>query len=93
MAAPDKTEEKLPESPSPEQVMANQRGQLSAVIRVLRLAEKTATPPAVQEIVLARRDAESARMRLGVAMTYMKGEDPFANTKPKKAEETPTEEK
>lgn len=39
--------------------------------------EKTCVPPAVQEVVLARRALEDARMRLGVALTYVNGKQPF----------------
>lgn len=34
-------------------------------------------PPAVQEIVLAQRHLEDARMRLGLARTYVEGKDPL----------------
>lgn len=39
--------------------------------------ESTTVPPAVQEVVLARRALEDARMRLGVALTYVNGNQPF----------------
>lgn len=53
------------------------RGFLSANILDLRDLEKEAGPPIVQEIVLARRAVEDARMRLGVAIGYQNGDDPF----------------
>lgn len=34
-------------------------------------------PPVVQELVLAQRHLEDARMRLGIARTYVEGKDPF----------------
>lgn len=34
-------------------------------------------PPAVQEATLALRHLEDARMRLGLARTYLEGKDPF----------------
>lgn len=38
-----------------------------------------ASPPVVQELVLAQRAVEECRMRLGVAEAYEKGLDPWAN--------------
>lgn len=67
------------EAPSMEQVIVNQRQFLSSLIRNLEDAEKMARPPVVQEIVLARRHVEDARMRLGVALTYVKGHNPWVN--------------
>jgi hypothetical protein len=40
-------------------------------------AQETLTPPAIQELVLATRDFESGRMRLGVALAYVNGQDPL----------------
>jgi hypothetical protein len=37
------------------------------------------TPPVVQELVLAQRHLEDARMRFGVAEATLKGHDPWAN--------------
>lgn len=34
-------------------------------------------PPVVQELILAQRAVEDARMRLGVALGFLKGDDPF----------------
>lgn len=39
--------------------------------------EAVLTPPAVQEVVLARRHLEDARMRLGVALAVVNGNDPL----------------
>lgn len=41
-------------------------------------AASLAQPPVVQEIVLAQRHLEDARMRLGVALALQKGFDPWA---------------
>jgi len=46
--------------------------------RVERLSQRT-LPPNVQEIVIAQRAIEDARMRLGVALARIKGHDPWAN--------------
>jgi len=42
-----------------------------------RMAEKR--PEYGAELVLAQRHLEDARMRLGVALTITRGEDPFAH--------------
>lgn len=34
-------------------------------------------PPVVQEVILAQRHLEDARMRLGVARTYVEGKNPL----------------
>jgi len=34
-------------------------------------------PPVVQELILAQRALEDARMRLGVARTLLQGENPY----------------
>lgn len=34
-------------------------------------------PPVVQELILAQRALEDARMRIGVARTLLKGENPY----------------
>jgi len=41
--------------------------------------EALSRPPIVQELVLARRDMENARMRLGVALAMLKGHDPWSS--------------
>lgn len=38
----------------------------------LKELETLVAPPALQEVVLARRDLESSRMRLGMALGYVK---------------------
>lgn len=62
---------------STENLIIEARAHLATEINNLKELEKQVAPPAVQELVLARRDLESSRMRLGVALTYLKGEDPF----------------
>jgi hypothetical protein len=42
-------------------------------------------PPVVQEVVLARRAVEDARMRLGVAKTKLAGNDPWSDSNKKAA--------
>ena len=44
-------------------------------------------PPIVQEIILAQRHAEDSRMRTGVALALLKGEDPFRDREPEIAKE------
>lgn len=53
------------------------RALLSRSLMYLEITERKATIPVVQEIVLARRAVEDARMRLGVALAYEKGLDPW----------------
>lgn len=53
------------------------REDLAKVIRDVVKAEETLVPPAVQEAVIARRALEDARMRLGVALAYVNGNDPL----------------
>lgn len=62
--------------------IASIRTILSDQIATAKELEKSLQPPAVQEVVLYRRDLESARMRLGVAMAYLRGEDPFRDREP-----------
>jgi hypothetical protein len=47
------------------------------VILDTQKAQETCVPPAVQEVVLAIRHLEDARMRLGVALAYVNGNDPL----------------
>lgn len=75
------------EAPSTQQVILNQREAISGVIRSIELLEKMVQPPIVQELVLARRHAEDARMRLGVALTYLNGQNPWTNQIQPKADE------
>lgn len=56
-----------------------QRAKLSKRIHELQDLEKQSKPPVVQELVLARRHLEDARMRLGVAMALERGDDPWQN--------------
>jgi hypothetical protein len=53
------------------------RKDLAKTINDLKTLESQSKTPIIQELVLARRDAESSRMRTGAAMTYEKGQDPF----------------
>lgn len=55
------------------------RETLTDAIQEIRAMESVAKVPAIQELVLAKRDIESARMRLGLARTYVEGKDPFGN--------------
>lgn len=55
------------------------RDLLTRQINYATITERKAEPPVVQEIVLARRHLEDARMRLGVAQALARGLDPFAN--------------
>ncbi len=55
------------------------REALKNVILDMKRAEETLVAPAVQEAVLARRSVEDARMRLGVALAYVNGNDPLEN--------------
>ena len=69
------------------------RAKLSKRIKEIQELETQSKPPVVQELVLARRHLEDARMRLGVAMALERGEDPWqsGNPKPKQAEEKASE--
>lgn len=53
------------------------RGTLSEQIEKYKKLEAIAPAPAVQEIVLSRRNLEDTRMRLGVASAYLRGENPW----------------
>lgn len=57
--------------------LENLRVDLADLIRDTQKAQETCVPPAVQEVVLAVRHLEDARMRLGVALTYVNGNDPL----------------
>ena len=57
------------------------RSALTKDIQDCEKIETTCVPPAVQEVVLARRALEDARMRLGVALTYVNGKQPFEEEK------------
>lgn len=53
------------------------REALSDDIEEVRTMIEMSKPPVVQELILAQRHLEDARMRLAVAKTYLNGEDPF----------------
>lgn len=55
------------------------RAQVTATLNDLRSYSQGAQPPVIQELVLAQRHLEDARMRLGVARTYENGEDPWTS--------------
>lgn len=55
------------------------RSDLAEVIKKTQKAQETMVPPGVQEVVLAVRHLEDARMRLGVALAYVNGNDPLEN--------------
>lgn len=57
--------------------LENLRYDLADLICDVEKAEETCVPPAVQEVVLARRHLEDARMRLGVALAFVNGKDPL----------------
>jgi len=55
------------------------RSELKEILGHLNITEQTLSTPAVQEVVIARRAVEDARMRLGVALAYVSGKDPLEN--------------
>lgn len=55
------------------------REELTKIASRIKVCEMVAKPPVVQELVLARRHAEDARMRLGCAGAFERGLDPWAN--------------
>lgn len=55
------------------------RTQVTATLENLRNYQQGITAPVIQELVLAQRHLEDARMRLGVALAYEKGLDPWTN--------------
>lgn len=57
--------------------LVNLRADLAEHIKDVRKAQETLVPPAVQEVVIATRSLEDARMRLGVALAYVNGKDPL----------------
>ena len=57
--------------------LTNLRADLAEHIKDVKKAQETCVAPAVQEVVLAVRHLEDARMRLGVALAYVNGKDPL----------------
>lgn len=55
------------------------RNEISQLLERLKQEITVSKPPEVQELVLAQRHLEDARMRLGVAEAYHKGFDPWEN--------------
>lgn len=62
-----------------EQQIEQHRDLCSKQIKYAEITAKKAVPPVVQEIVLAQRHLEDARMRFGVALTKLKGFDPWVS--------------
>lgn len=56
------------------------RASISEDIDEIRAIADVAKPPVVQEVILAQRALEDARMRLAVARTYQQGKDPFVES-------------
>lgn len=65
-----------------EEQLIDHRYRVSKQLKYLKVTARKAEPPVVQEIVLAQRHLEDARMRMGVALTLLKGQDPFAQDEP-----------
>ena len=61
------------------QTIDNLRAQITATLENLTNYMQGTKPPVVQELTLAQRHLEDARMRLGVARTYENGENPLAS--------------
>lgn len=55
------------------------RDEISDQLASLKEKIAESKPPVVQELVLAQRALEDARMRLGVAQAYENGLDPWAS--------------
>lgn len=55
------------------------RTAIASTLGDLEKAKETLVQPAIQEAILAQRHLEDARMRLGVALAYVNGNDPLAN--------------
>ncbi len=62
-----------------EEQLQDLRRHLSVLIHDARSLGRQCEPPVIQEIVLAVRHAEDARLRLGVAEAYARGLDPWTN--------------
>lgn len=56
----------------------NLRNSLTADHTAIVEMIKTSSSPVVQELILAQRHIEDARMRLGVALGYEQGNDPWS---------------
>lgn len=61
----------------PADQITNLRGLIVKDIEDIKEIELVVDAPAIQEVVLARRHLEDARMRLGVALAYVTGNDPL----------------
>lgn len=61
------------------------RNEISSQLERLKEDIQNSKPPEVQELVLAQRHLEDARMRLGVAEAFHKGYNPWENKVDKKA--------
>ena len=62
-----------------EQKCLQLRGRLSKTIGKLETLKAMMPIPAHEEINIALRHAQDARMRIGVALTYLKGNKPWEN--------------
>jgi len=60
------------------------REEITTQLVRLKVIIASSKPPEVQELVLAQRHLEDARMRLGVAEAFEKGLDPWMNKVEKK---------
>lgn len=63
--------------PSPQEQIESERKKLSASRATIKQLADQRHPLAGPELTLAMRAVEDARMRLGVALTYINGQDPF----------------
>lgn len=67
-----------PEEGTPnEQNLIDLREATKNVLLDLASAKETIVQPAIQEVILAERHLEDARMRLGRALSFVKGQDPL----------------
>jgi len=53
------------------------RNQVLSTLSFVKELTNQSGAPVVQEMILAQRDLENARMRLGVARTYLEEKNPF----------------
>lgn len=73
------------EQMSVEDQLADIRNRISGLLKYTKTElVARSQPPIVQELVLAQRHLEDARMRFGVAEAMLKGHDPWSNKIEKK---------
>lgn len=70
---------KSKKNPESKYTIEDIRAGASEMLSAMQEVESEATPPIVQEVILARRHVENARMRLGVALALQNGHDPWAS--------------